>query len=245
MAYDEGLRSITIPADASIGFYTGPAGVPGSPTFLTTPTGVGVVTAGTAGSTHYSYRVSAVSLSGETLASAESTITTGNATLTSGNFNTVSWTAVVGATGYRVYGRTIGAEQLLHQVATTSYNDIGADTPAGALPTANLSGSNAGKQFRFVKITGLQAIGLAIGATHEIVEGVLQNKPQAPGKAATVGIRGVSMVTAGATFAGGEPVKVGPDSDALVGVVGTDNIVGVALTAGAAGDLISVRLRVS
>lgn len=243
MAYDEGLRSITIPADASIGFYTGPAGMPGSPNILPTPTGVGLVTAGTAGSTHYSYRVSAVSPSGETLASTEATITTGNATLTGSNFVTVSWTAVTGAVSYNVYGRTIAAEQKLHNVSTTTYNDTGADTPSGALPTVNLSGSNAGKQFRFVKVTGLQAAGLAVGASNEVVAGVLQNKPQAVGAAATVGIRGVSMVMAGATFTGGEGVKTDSNGEAIVAAPGAA-FVGTALTAGAAGDLISVLLHV-
>lgn len=243
MAYDEGLRSITIPADASIGFYTGPAGMPGSPSPLSTPTGVGITNGGTAGTTHYSYRVSANSASGETLASVEATTVTGNAALTGTNFNTITWAAVPNAVSYNVYGRTIAAEQKLRTVTALTYNDTGVDTPAGALPTVNLSGSNAGKQFRFVKVTGLQAVGLAIGAANEIVEGVLQNKPQTVGAAATVGIRGVSIVMAGATFAGGEAVKVNTDGTAIVAAPGSA-FVGVALTAGAAGDLISVRLHI-
>lgn len=86
------------------------------------------------------YRVSAINAYGETLASAQTTITTTGATSTV----TVNWnpvTAPVGAsavTGYKIYGRTTGAELLIATVGlVTTYLDTGAVTPAGALPTAN------------------------------------------------------------------------------------------------------------
>jgi hypothetical protein len=86
--------------------------------------------------TTFYYRVSALNQQGETLASAETSITTG---AQSANTVTVNWGAVPGATGYNVYGRTQGAEQLIATVnaATLSYTDDGSITPSGALPTAN------------------------------------------------------------------------------------------------------------
>lgn len=65
--------------------------------------------------------------------------------------------------------------------------------PGSAVP-------NLGKQYRFVKMTGAGQCGQATAAA-DVVCGVLQNKPQVPGAAATVGYEGVSYVAAGAVFA--------------------------------------------
>jgi hypothetical protein len=108
---------------------------------LSTPTGLAVVTSGSAGTTHYYYRVSALGVSGETLACTEVAILTGNASLSSSNFNRLSWNAVTGATSYKVYGRATGAELYMVTVTSPAYDDKGAVvTPAGALPTANTTG---------------------------------------------------------------------------------------------------------
>lgn len=104
---------------------------------------------------------------------------------------------------------------------------------------------NSGKQFCFVKqVAGIQTVGLCTNAANEICGGVLQNKPQRVGDAATVAIAGVSLVTAGATFTGGEPVKSSATGTAVVATPGTDVVLGHAQTAGASGELIAVRLRV-
>lgn len=90
-------------------------------------------------STTYYYRVSAIDGVGESLASAE---TSGATSATAGNTHAmvVNWGAVTGATGYKIYGRTTGAEQLIATVgAVTTYTDTGSITPSGALPTANTS----------------------------------------------------------------------------------------------------------
>lgn len=68
---------------------------------------------------------------------------------------------------------------------------------------------NGGKQYCLVKLTGKHQCGLAVAATDDVV-GVLQNKPQGPGFAATVGYEGVTKVVAGAAFAVG--VRLGPDA---------------------------------
>jgi len=72
---------------------------------LLTPTGLAVTPQGTTGSTAYSYRVSAVNSIGETIAATSVAIANGNATLNATNFNRVTWSAVVGATGYNIWGR--------------------------------------------------------------------------------------------------------------------------------------------
>jgi hypothetical protein len=61
---------------------------------------------------------------------------------------------------------------------------------------------NSGKMYCFVKITGAHQVGLCTAATDNVV-GILQNKPQRPGAAATVGIYGISNVIASAAIAAG------------------------------------------
>lgn len=51
----------------------------------------------------------------------------------------LSWPAVAGATGYKVYGRSFGAEQLITSTASTSYTDTGSVTPSGAIPPAGFA----------------------------------------------------------------------------------------------------------
>lgn len=109
---------------------------------LATPVNSGFSTASTGGSLvpgTYFYRVSATTAVGETLASTETSQVVGAGTST--NTVTVNWGAVAGATGYRVYGRTTGAELFIAAVSgsTLTFVDTGAITPAGALPAANTS----------------------------------------------------------------------------------------------------------
>lgn len=106
---------------------------------MTTPTNAAFATASTGGTlvpATYYYRVSAINALGETLASTETSQVVGAGTNT--NTVTVNWAAITGATGYKVYGRSTGAELLIATVgAVTTYIDTGAVTPAGALPAAN------------------------------------------------------------------------------------------------------------
>lgn len=112
-------------------------GVPVATVFtaLTTPVGLSVTPTGSAGSTNYSYRVSAFNTTGETLACTSVATTTGNATLSASNYNALAWTAVAGATGYNIYGRKASTdngigETKLASVVTNAYNDTGVDTPS-------------------------------------------------------------------------------------------------------------------
>lgn len=90
---------------------------------------------GTLAAATYYYRVSAITAIGETLACAEVGLTIGATTGVD-----LTWEAVPGATGYRVYGRSTGAELFIAEVSgtTLTYTDDGSVvTPTGALPTAN------------------------------------------------------------------------------------------------------------
>ena len=93
-----------------------------------------------AASTQYCYQVASLEgPSGISTPHSELCVTTGSTTST--NTNTVPWNAVYGATGYNIYGRTTGVEQLIGTVGvgttTPSFVDTCTVTPSGALPTVN------------------------------------------------------------------------------------------------------------
>lgn len=101
-------------------------------------------TGGSLVSATYSYKVAALSSVGETMASTSATVTIGGS-ISTGTV-TVTWAAIEGAIGYKVYGRSSGNEKLITTVGagTTSFLDDGTLTPdstkspitnAGNLPT--------------------------------------------------------------------------------------------------------------
>jgi hypothetical protein len=99
-------------------------------------------TGGTLTPATYYYRVAAYDSVGNSLANAETSIVVPAGTST--NITTVNWGGVLGATGYKVYGRSTGAELLMATVVgqtATSWIDNGSVTPSGALPTANTTGA--------------------------------------------------------------------------------------------------------
>lgn len=99
-----------------------------------------------------------------------------------------------------------------------------------------------GMQYRFVKVTGARQCGLATAAA-DVVVGVMQNKPQVTGQAATVAIHGVSMVMSGAAVTAGATVTTDATGRAVAS--GT-NVRGIALAAaGGANELVPVLLQVS
>lgn len=102
-------------------------------TALTTPGAPTVTPTGTTGSTDYSYRISAINAVGETLASTATAITNGTSSLSATNYNSISWSAVSGATQYNVYGRfaTGFTESYMATVSDgVTYNDKGQDDPS-------------------------------------------------------------------------------------------------------------------
>jgi len=127
----------------------------------------------------------------------------------------------------------------LQSISLAADDSVGKYTGVPGQPGS--ASPNSGMQYRFVKVTGKSQCGLAIDAADRVV-GVLQNKPQYPGSAATVGIMGISVVTAGAAVTAGQ--NVDPDSEGRA-VPSAGAGVGVALTASAnAGELISVLLAI-
>jgi PKD repeat protein len=103
------------------------------PVLAGSATSGGALTAGT-----YKYYVTAINANGETTVSNEITITTATTNLT----GALTWGAVTGATGYKVYrtaaaGAT-GTELLIATLGVVLlYNDVAVGSPAGAFPTAN------------------------------------------------------------------------------------------------------------
>lgn len=124
-------------ASAELQTSLAPLPTPGQPALTG---GVG----GTMSAGFLAYRVSAVNASGETLASAESFIFING---TAGALSvTVAWAPVAGATGYNVYGRSFGGELKItpSPIVGTSFVDTGVNTPTGALPSSNTTGTTTG-----------------------------------------------------------------------------------------------------
>jgi hypothetical protein len=153
---------------------------------LSTPTAPTLTTSGTAGSTTYGYKVTALDGTGETLASSETTIATGNATLTGTNRINISWNSVGGAIQYKIYRTTSAGTPsstgLISTVAgsVTTISDTGL-AASGSTPVANTTGN--------ATIAGtIQGSGLTItnGATI----------------GTTLQVTGTSTLTGGATIRG-------------------------------------------
>lgn len=127
-------------------------------------------------------------------------------------------------------------EETLRSVTLLADASIGIFTGPPGVP-GSLS-PNSGKQFRWLKVTGSNLVGLcSTGATENPI-GVLQNKPQGVNDAATVGFNGISMVELGATVVAGASLKLDTSSRVITGTKGTDVIVAVALLGGAVGQLV-------
>ena len=93
-----------------------------------------------------------------------------------------------------------------------------------------------GKQYCAVKVTGAMTAGLATVKATDKVVGVLQNKPQGTGHAATVAIHGVTQMQSGEDVAAGEVVAFDTTGRAIAYTGTGDQAIGVALTACAAAD---------
>ena len=92
-------------------------------------------TGGTLAAATYYYKLTALGASGETIGSNEVSITTAGAT----SSNTLTWAAIAGATGYKIYrGTAAGAESVYFAVGNvTTFTDVGAAGTAGTIPASN------------------------------------------------------------------------------------------------------------
>lgn len=133
-------------------------------------------------------------------------------------------------------------EESLRSISLDADSSIGFYTGQPGQPGS--TDPNYGKQFCFIKVTGAHQTGLATAAANELVAGVLQNKPQKAGEAATVGIRGVSLLMAGAAVTAGAGVKCDATSRGVTATPGTDVSLAIALgSASGAGEVFPVLLR--
>ena len=94
-------------------------------------------------------------------------------------------------------------EELLKSISLDADATLGIYTGVPGQPGSAVP--NSGKQYTFVKVTGEHQVGLATAAG-DVVVGVLQNKPQKPGAAATVAIEGVTNLVAGAAISAGASI---------------------------------------
>jgi hypothetical protein len=131
-------------------------------------------------------------------------------------------------------------EETLVNISLDADESLAVDTrPPYTGNTAPAGGSAAaGFQYRFVTGTGGHQVGLFTDSEGERVVGVLQNKPQVEGMAATVAVFGISLVEAGGTIEAWD--GVGSD-DTGRAVTGGD--LGLAVIGGGEGELIPVLLR--
>jgi hypothetical protein len=108
------------------------------------PAGLTVTPQGATGSTSWGYRVSAVNENGETLACEEIQVANGNAALSATNYNALAWTAVTGATSYKVYRTTAGGTPsttgVIGSPTTNSLNDTGLVGDGTSVPVEDMSG---------------------------------------------------------------------------------------------------------
>lgn len=140
---------------------------PVNATFSTASTG-GSLAAGT-----YWYRVTATNDLGETLASTETSQVVPAGTST--NTVTVNWGSVTDATGYKIYGRTSGAELFIASVgAVLTYTDTGSITPSGALPNANTTGTT---RYFSVDATGTITVNGFTAAYQMVVDAISSSIP--------------------------------------------------------------------
>lgn len=133
-------------------------------------------------------------------------------------------------------------EESLKSISLNADSSLAVYTGVPGIPGA--PAVNYGNQYRFVKVTGLHQVGLAVLATDNVV-GVMQNKPQVTGQAATVGIFGVTNVMAGAAVAAGDLVTSDTQGRGITTTTAAD-VMGVAIgAASGANVLVPVLLRLS
>ena len=142
-------------------------------------TDASAATGGTLAAATYYYVVSAINAQGETLKSNELSITTTGAT----SSNTVSWAAITGATGYRVYrGTATGAQTVYYAVgAVTSYVDTGSTATAGTPSGTNTTGLATPVQAALATVTTGGTLAAAtyfyvVSATNSIGETLKSNE---------------------------------------------------------------------
>jgi hypothetical protein len=125
-------------------------------------------------------------------------------------------------------------EEAIRSITLTADSSLAVFTGPPGLPGS--ADPNGGKQYCFVKVTGAGVCGLATAAANELPIGVMQNKPQNTGMAATVAIRGVSRAVAGAAVTAGVAVKLDNAGRVIDATLPGDAAVVVGVSLGSAGN---------
>lgn len=123
-------------------------------------------------------------------------------------------------------------DESLRSITLDADASIGIYTGVPGLPGSAVP--NYGKMYHFVKVTGVHKCGLA--DDNDVIVGILQNKPQVEGAAATVGFHGVSNLVCGAVVTAGDLVVSDADG---AGITGAGKYQALT-TSSVAGELISV-----
>lgn len=132
-------------------------------------------------------------------------------------------------------------EESLRSISLNADSTLAVYTGVPGMPGS--PSPNYGQQYRFVKVSGAHQVGLSTAGSDTAI-GVMQNKPQVAGQAATVAIHGVSMVMAGAALDAGDSVESDSTGRAITATTG--NVNGIALAAATqANELVPVLLQVS
>ncbi len=132
------------------------------------PTATPSESGGTLAAATYKYKISAVNGNGVGIASAASADA-----VVSGSTGSVAltWTAVPGATSYRVFGRTGGAFDLIAEVSVTNYTDTGAITPDVTKPAPASDGTQLAAAKLALAKTALQHTIFAIECAENNMSG--------------------------------------------------------------------------
>lgn len=101
-------------------------------------------------------------------------------------------------------------EESLRTITLNADATLAKFTGAPGLPGSLTGANQAGNQYRAVVISGARQAGLS-NANNGTVVGVLQNKPQAAGNAATIGIGGISKVAMATNISAGQAVFAAAD----------------------------------
>ena len=130
-------------------------------------------------------------------------------------------------------------EESLRSITLNADSSLGIYTGVPGQPGS--ADPHGAKQYHFVKVTGVHQCGLA--DADDLIVGVLQNKPQGAGHAATVAIHGVSKVVSDVAITAGDQITVSADGQAAKGGAGPK--VGIALsTTVNPGELVNVLLTI-
>ena len=107
-------------------------------------------------------------------------------------------------------------DESLRSITLDADASLGIYTGISGMPGSAVP--NAGMMYRFTKITGSHQAGLCTAAADKVV-GIMQNKPQKPGMAATIGFHGISNCIASAAIAAGALVAPTADGRAVTDAV--------------------------